>query len=167
MPWLIFNFCGTLVNGYFLWFYQSRMEDMLILLSFVPVICAMSGNIGVQSSSIVVRGLATGKIDFTNIRKTITKEFAIGLIIGLVCGILGGIIGFVLHHNLILGIVVFPAMFVAITVGSMLGVLVPLFFKKINIDPAVASGALISTSNDLIAINTYFLLAALCLKIIK
>ena len=167
MPWLIFNFCGTLVNGYFLWYYQSKMEEMLILLSFVPVICAMSGNIGVQSSSIVVRGLATGKVDPGNLNKTVTKEFSIGLMIGLVCGILGGIMGFVLHHSFILAIVVFPAMVIAITVASMLGVLVPLFFKKINIDPAVASGALIATSNDLISINIYFSLAALFLKIFK
>ncbi len=165
LPWLIFNFFGTLISGYFLWIYQSKLHDLLILLSFVPVICAMSGNVGVQSSSIVVRGLATGKVDFLNLKKTVMKEFIIGIIIGLVCGLIGSLICFVWHHSMVFGVVVFLAMFIAIAFGSLLGVLVPLFFKKMKIDPAVASGALISTGNDLVAINSYFLLAAIFMKV--
>lgn len=164
LPWLIFNFFGTLISGYFLWAYQSRLQDLLALLAFVPVIMAMSGNIGVQSTSIVIRGLAIGRVDMLNLRKTVLKEFIIGIIIGLVCGLIGGLIGFVWQHSM-LGIVVFFAMFVAITFGALMGVLVPILFKKIKIDPAVASGALIATANDLVAINIYFLLAALLMKV--
>jgi magnesium transporter len=165
LPWLIFNFFGTLLSGYFLWLYQSKLPDLLALIAFVPVICAMSGNIGVQSTSIVIRGLATGKIDLLNLKKTIMKEFNIGIITGLICGVLAGIIGYLWHGNIRLGIVVFFSMFIAIAFGALMGVLVPLFFKKIKIDPAVASGALIATANDLVAINIYFLLAALLMKV--
>jgi magnesium transporter len=165
LPWLVFNFFGTLLSGYFLWIYQSSFPDILALLTFVPVICAMSGNIGVQSTSIVIRGLATGRIDFLNLRKTIVKEFVIGAIIGLICGFMGGLIGSLWHHNMVLGVVVFLSLFIAITFGALMGVIVPLFFKRIKIDPAVASGALIATANDLVAINIYFLLAALLLKV--
>jgi magnesium transporter len=165
LPWLIFNFFGTLISGYFLLFYQSKLPDLLALLAFVPVIMAMSGNIGVQSTSIVIRGLATGKVDLMNLKKTIMKEFIIGIIIGLICGVLGGMIGYLWHGNIRLGIVVFLSMFIAISFGALMGVLVPLFFKKIKIDPAVASGALIATANDLVAINIYFLLAALLMKV--
>jgi magnesium transporter len=164
LPWLVFNFFGTLISGYFLWMYQSRLTDLLALLAFVPVICAMSGNIGVQSTSIVIRGLATGRVDFSNLRRLILKESAVGLIIGLVCGMLGGVIGLLWQASWLIGIVVFVAMFVAIAFGALLGVLVPLFFKKIKIDPAVASGALIATANDLVAINIYFLFAAFMMK---
>jgi magnesium transporter len=164
LPWLVFNFFGTLLSGYFLWMYQSRLTDLLALLAFVPVICAMSGNIGVQSTSIVIRGIATGRVDFSNLRKLILKESAVGLIIGLICGILGGVIGFVWQQSWLIGIVVFVAMFIAIAFGALLGVLVPLFFKKIKIDPAVASGSLIATTNDLVAINIYFLFAAFMMK---
>ncbi|MBM4311365.1 MAG: magnesium transporter [Deltaproteobacteria bacterium] len=164
LPWLVFNFFGTLISGYFLWLYQSKLTDLLALLAFVPVICAMSGNIGVQSTSIVIRGIATGRVDFSNLRKLIFKESAVGLIIGLVCGLLGGLIGFLWQASWLIGIVVFVAMFIAIAFGALLGVLVPLFFKKIKIDPAVASGSLIATTNDLIAINIYFLLAAFMMK---
>ena len=165
LPWLVFNFFGTLLSGYFLWVYQSKLPDLLALLAFVPVICAMSGNIGVQSTSIVIRGLATGRIDLLNLRKTILKEFVIGIIIGLICGLLGGLIGFFWQDSLALGIVVFLALLIAISFGALMGVIVPLFFKKIKIDPAVASGAMIATANDLLAINIYFLLAAVFMNI--
>lgn len=164
LPWLVFNFFGTLASGYFLWLYQSKLTDLLALLAFVPVICAMSGNIGVQSTSIVIRGIATGRVDFSNLRKLVFKESAVGLLIGLVCGLLGGVIGFVWQSSWLIGIVVFVAMFIAISFGALLGVLVPLFFKKIKIDPAVASGSLIATTNDLVAINIYFLFAAFMMK---
>lgn len=164
LPWLVFNFFGTLLSGYFLWMYQSRLTDLLALLAFVPVICAMSGNIGVQSSSIVIRGIATGRVDFSNLRKLIFKEYTVGLIIGLVCGIMGGVIGFLWQGSWLIGIVVFVAMFIAISFGALLGVLVPLFFKKIKIDPAVASGSLIATTIDLGAINIYFLFAAFMMR---
>lgn len=166
LPWLIFNFFGTLLSGYFLWLYQSRLQDLLALLAFVPVICAMSGNMGVQSTSIVIRGLATGRVDFLNLRRTIVKESIVGVVIGCICGLLGGAIGSIWHQSLSLGIVVFLAMFVAIFFGALTGVLVPLFFKKIRIDPAVASGALIATANDLVAINIYFLLAGVLMKVV-
>jgi magnesium transporter len=165
LPWLVFNFFGTLLSGYFLWVYQSKLPDLLALLAFVPVICAMSGNIGVQSTSIVIRGLATGRVDLLNLRKTILKEFVIGIIIGLICGLLGGLIGFFWHHSMALGIVVFLSLLIAISFGALMGVIVPLFFKKIRIDPAVASGAMIATANDLLAINIYFLLAAVFMKV--
>jgi magnesium transporter len=165
LPWLVFNLFGTMLSGYFLWVYRSTLQDVLALVTFVPVICAMSGNIGVQSTSIVIRGLAIGRIDLLNLRRTVLKEFIIGIITGLICGIIGGLVGFLWHHSMVLGIVVFLAMLIAIAFGALMGVLVPLFFKKIKIDPAVASGALISTANDLVAINVYFLLAAMLLKV--
>ncbi len=164
LPWLIVNLFGTLVSGYFLWVYESTLKDLLALVTFVPVICAMSGNVGVQSTSIVIRGLATGKVDFLNLGKTVSKEFIIGIIIGVACGIIGGLIGLLWHNNLTIGFSVFLAMFLTITFAALMGVTVPLFFKKIRIDPAVASGALVTTANDLIAINTYFLLAGFLLK---
>ncbi|MCP4714473.1 MAG: magnesium transporter [Deltaproteobacteria bacterium] len=166
LPWLIFNFFGTLLSGYFLLFYQSKMPDLLALLSFVPVIMAMCGNVGVQSTSIVIRGLATGRVDFSNLKKTISKECTVGIIIGLICGLLAGLIGYLWHQNLALGLVVFLSMFISIAFAALLGVTVPLFFKKIKIDPAVASGALIATGNDLIAVNIYFLMAAFFMQVL-
>jgi magnesium transporter len=164
LPWLMFNFFGTLVSGYFLYMYQSRLQDLLALLAFVPVICAMSGNIGVQSTSIVIRGLATGRVDFSNLGRTIGKECIVGCIIGIVCGVVGGLVGVIWQSRVVLGLIVFLSMFIAIFFGAFMGVVVPLLFKKIKIDPAVASGALITTANDLVAINVYFLLAAVLTK---
>ncbi len=166
LPWLVFILFGTLLSGYFLWVYESTLKELLALVTFVPVICAMSGNVGVQSSSIVVRGLATGKIDFLNLRKMVLKELVVGIVIGLICAFIGTFIGMVWHGNMVLGISIFLAMFITITFAAFTGVLIPIFFKKMRIDPAVASGALVTTSNDLIAINIYFLLASVLMKTI-
>lgn len=164
LPWLVFILFGTLLSGYFLWVYESTLKELLALVTFVPVICAMSGNVGVQSTSIVIRGLATGKIDFMNLKRMVLKEFVVGIVIGLICALIGAGIGLIWHGNMILGVSIFLAMFITITFAAFTGVLIPVFFKKIKIDPAVASGALVTTSNDLIAINIYFLLAALLMK---
>lgn len=166
LPWLVFILFGTLLSGYFLWVYESTLKELLALVTFVPVICAMSGNVGVQSTSIVIRGLATGRIDFLNLRKMVLKELMVGIIVGLICAFIGACIGMLWHGNMVLGVSIFLAMFITITFAAFTGVLIPIFFKKIKIDPAVASGALVTTSNDLIAINIYFLLASMLMKTI-
>jgi len=166
LPWLAFILFGTLLSGYFLWLYQSTLTELLALITFVPVICAMSGNVGVQSTSIVIRGLAIGKIDFLNLRKLVAKELAVGTLIGLVCAVVGGLIGYIWHHNMVLGISIFLAMFITIAFAALVGIVTPLLFKKIKIDPAVASGALVTTTADIIAINIYFILAAFLMKVL-
>jgi len=164
LPWLVFILFGTLLSGYFLWVYESTLKELLALVTFVPVICAMSGNVGVQSTSIVIRGLATGRIDFLNLKKMVLKELVVGIVIGLICAFIGACIGVLWHGNMIMGVSIFLAMFITITFAAFTGVLIPVFFKKMKIDPAVASGALVTTSNDLIAINIYFLLASWLMK---
>lgn len=166
LPWLVFILFGTLLSGYFLWVYESTLKELLALVTFVPVICAMSGNVGVQSSSIVVRGLATGKIDIVNLRKMVLKELFVGIIIAMICALIGTFVGMVWHGNIIMGISIFLAMFITITFAAFTGVMIPVFFKKIKIDPAVASGALVTTSNDLISINIYFVLAGMLMKML-
>ena len=95
----------------------------------------------------------------------VLKEFIVGIVIGLICASIGACIGVVWHGNMVLGVSIFLAMFTTIAFAAFTGILIPIFFKKIKIDPAVASGALVTTSNDLIAINIYFLLAAMLMKV--
>ncbi len=94
----------------------------------------------------------------------VLKELVVGIVIGLICAFIGACIGVLWHGNMIMGVSIFLAMFITITFAAFTGVLIPVFFKKMKIDPAVASGALVTTSNDLIAINIYFLLASWLMK---
>jgi magnesium transporter len=157
LPWLLANLAGGLVTGYLLWQFSLTFPDMAVLISFAPVIAAMGGNVGTQSSTIVVRGFATGRIDYANLSRFMTRELAIGVIMGLSCGLAVGLIARLWHGMPILGFTVGVAMSAAITVSAIMGVLVPVLFRLIKIDPAIAAGPLVTTINDIVGITIYYL----------
>ena len=165
-PWLLTNLFGGLITGYFLWLFKVTIQDVLALVTFIPVITAMGGNAGLQSSTIMIRGFATGRIAFARLRTILFKEIRVGIIMGLACGIVVGIVGALWHGNPAIGVVVCAAMFIAISVACTMGALVPFFFRKINIDPAIASGPFVTTANDISGILIYMGTATIFLKYI-
>ncbi len=164
LPWLITNLFGGLVTGYLLWLFKVTIKDMLALITFVPVITGMGGNVGVQSSSIMVRGFATGKVNLGRVKQFLIREILIGFLMGSICGVVVGLVGYLWHHNFVLGLVVGIAMMAAMTVAATMGTLVPTFFRKIHVDPAIASGPFVTTSNDIVGILIYLTTATLILK---
>ncbi len=163
-PWLLTNLLGGLITGYLLWLFEITIRDVLVLVTFIPVITAMGGNAGLQSSTIMIRGFATGRIEYARLTSIIFKELRVGLIMGLICGSVVGIVGALWHGNLIIGIVVCVAMVIAMTVACMMGALVPSFFRKVHIDPAIASGPFVTTANDITGIVIYMGTATLLLQ---
>jgi magnesium transporter len=159
LPWLLATVAGGLLSGFLLWQFKVSFPEMLALMTFIPVIAAMCGNVGTQSSTIVVRGFATGRVDFDNLGRFLTRELAIGIIMGIVCGLVVGLTAHLWHGNAMLGWTVGVAMSAAITVSAMMGVLVPVVFRLIKIDPAIAAGPLVTTGNDVIGITIYYLVA--------
>jgi len=166
LPWLITNLFGGIVTGYFLWFFKVTVKDLFALITFIPVITAMAGNVGIQTSTIMVRGIATKKIDLENLMVLVLKELKVGTIIGCVCGIVAGAAASFWHHNPLLGVVVGISMLLAIIFAAITGAVVPALFKKINIDPAVAAGPIVATVNDIIGILIYMFTATLLLKLL-
>ncbi|MCD6526921.1 MAG: magnesium transporter [Desulfuromonas sp.] len=156
LPWLLVNLLGGVVTGYLMWWFQLTLKEVIALIAFIPVITGMGGNVGSQSATIVVRGFATGRIDFTTMRQVFFKELRVGLIMGLVCGLTVAGIATIWHHNAYLGLVVGVAMVTAMTVAATMGVLAPAFFKRIGVDPAIASTPFVQTSNDITGILIYF-----------
>lgn len=156
LPWLITNLFGGVITGYLMWLFKVTLEAVIALISFIPVITGMGGNVGGQSSTIVVRGFATGKIDFSTLRHVFFKELRVGLIMGAICGVVIAFIAYAWHGNPYLGLVVGIAMSTAITVAACMGVLATSFFKKIGIDPAIASSPFVQTANDITGILIYF-----------
>ncbi len=159
LPWLIATLIGGIVVATLIRNFQATLQQVIALAFFIPVITGMGGNIGIQSSTITVRGLATGNIDLNHIKGVIYKEIRQALIMGVVCGVVVGIVAYLFDNNPVLGLVLMVAMFVAILVAALIGVLVPLLFEKINIDPAIASGPFITTANDITGVLIYFLMA--------
>jgi magnesium transporter len=165
-PWLITNLLGGLITGYLLWLFEFTIRDVLALITFIPVITAMGGNAGLQSSTIMIRGFATGRIEYARLTSIIFKELRVGIIMGLICGSVVGIVGTLWHGNPIIGIVVCVAMIISMTVACTMGALVPSFFRKIHIDPAIASGPFVTTANDITGILIYMGIATILLQYI-
>ncbi|WP_020676870.1 magnesium transporter [Geopsychrobacter electrodiphilus] len=156
LPWLLTTLCGGVLTGFLMWVFRATLEQAISLISFIPVITGMGGNVGGQTSTIVVRGFATGRIDFSMLRKIFFRELRVGLIMGSICGMTIAAVAYVWHHNLYLGLVVGVAMAVAISVAACMGVLAASFFKKVGIDPAIAASPFVQTVNDITGILIYF-----------
>jgi magnesium transporter len=176
LTWLLPCLIGTGVTALVLMFFHDRFHiDNLSLiytaaLAFVPMIAAISGNAGLQTSAIVVSGLATGHLVALRLSQVFTREVRIALLVALSCGLLGGIACALLLHTKGLenGIkvtrLVFAfstAMFSAIMVATTLGLFLPFLFRRIGIDPAISSGPLVTTANDSISVAIYMSLTLL------
>jgi len=159
LPWLIATLCGGVIVAVLIKNFQLTLEKVIALAFFTPIIADMGGNVGTQSSTITTRGLATGYVVSGQIKSILIKELKIGIIMGLVCGLTVGTVGFWLGRNPILGVVLAGAMFGAIVVAALTGIIMPLFFNKLHIDPAIASGPFITTINDITGVLIYFTLA--------
>lgn len=164
LPWLLTNLFGGLLTGYLMWLFKITLKEVLVLVTFIPVITGMGGNAGIQSSTIMVRGLATGVIGIESLWRVILKEVRVAVIMGGACGLLVGLVAFFWHGKAVLGVVVGFAMMGAISVANIMGALMPALFKKLKIDPAVASGPFVTTSNDVTGILIYMAIATLFLK---
>lgn len=159
LPWLITTLFGGIIVASLIKYFQLTLEKVIALAFFIPVITGMGGNIGIQSSTITVRGLASGQIVFGEIRKALFKELKQALIMGVVCGVVVGLVAYYLGKSPLLGFVLMTSMFIAILVAALMGVAIPLLFEKINIDPAIAGGPFITTANDITGVLIYFMLA--------
>ncbi len=158
LPWLVSNMFGGLVTGWLLWLFQVRLTDAVFLISFVPVINAMAGNMGVQSSTIMVRGFAVGRVNYANLFSMLCKEVRVALLMGLVCGGGVGLVAYLWEGagHVMIGLVVGLAMTGAISNAAILGTLAPALFKKLKVDPAISSGPVVSTLNDITGTLIYF-----------
>jgi len=126
----------------------------------MPLITAMSGNVAVQCSTIIVRGLATGYINISTPVQILLKEIRIGFFIAVTCGIVAGFSSyFFISNNIKLGFTVGISMLVCLIFASITGTSGPLMLKKLNLDPAISSGPIVTTLNDISALIIYFSLA--------
>lgn len=129
----------------------------------MPVVAAMGGNAGVQSSAIIVQGLANNTLKSKNILPKLAKEFTVAMINGLVCSALLLMFNVLIGHGYDLSIVVSTALITVIIFASLLGTITPLILERFKIDPALATGPFITTINDVIGLGVYFSLGRLLL----
>ncbi|NOZ76535.1 MAG: magnesium transporter [Euryarchaeota archaeon] len=164
MPWLVFALVGDgLFNSWLLKSYQRGLEDAIVvtLALFIPVIMTMGGNVGVQSSTLFVRRVATGELG--DYGRYFLREIKIGLIMGGLVGAGVAGVAIVLINEPSIGVVVGAAMFCTMALASVTGVLIPKAFERLGIDPAISSSPFITTIQDILGLFIYFSLASLLL----
>lgn len=155
LPWLVAGLFGGILAAVVINQFEDSLEKMIALSFFFPVVMAMAGNTGTQAAAVAVRGLATGDIGMVNIGKRLWLELKVALLNGIICGILlGAIVGCWLS-DYGLGAVVALAQILIIVNSGFIGAAVPFAFKKINVDPALATGPFVTTTNDIMGLFIY------------
>ena len=168
-PWLLVTLCAGLVTASAMSYFKNSAWFIYVLF-FVPLIAGMSGNVGIQCSTIMVRSLSSGELTVGGRRKAVIKELLIGLMIGLIFGLCCGIVVFFLNHfgiyqagsePILAGAIVSFGILGACMTATLLGAMSPFFFARFNIDPAVASGPIVTAFNDVLSTLMFFLVASL------
>jgi magnesium transporter len=156
--WLTILVIVGFFSGWIMEIYSFQLEAVVALIFFVPVLCAAGGNAGTQSSTVVIRGIATGEIKMNDIVKVFWKELRSGLLIGVAMGVLAGIRA-VIMKDIRLAITVGLAMIVTVIIGTTLGAVFPILLKKIKLDPALMSGPFIASVVDIVSLFVYLHIA--------
>lgn len=163
LPWLITCMLGSIITGLVIQAYEITLAETLALISFIPVITATGGNSGVQASTVVVREIALGSMDFTRVGEEVWRQLKVALGLGLVCGTVLTLLANWWKGSSMVGMIVGISLFLVVVWSNLVGVLIPVIFKKVRIDPAIASGPLITTLNDVIGVFIYLNVATFVL----
>jgi magnesium transporter len=165
LPWLFASCIGGIIAFYIINHFEGSLAKLAYLAAFIPVIMGMGGNIGTQSSTIVVRGLATGRLNKRDTWSVVFKELSIGFILGAVYGILIGSVAQLQYDTFKVALSVGLAVVSSMSIAGLVGSLVPMGFARINIDPAVATGPFVTTAIDIVSVYFYFAIATTLLGI--
>ncbi len=165
LPWLFASCIGGIIAFLVIGHFEGSLSQFAYLAAFIPVIMGMGGNIGTQSSTIVVRGLATGRLTIRDIWKVVGKELAVGLILGVVYGVLIGTVAQFRFSTVAIAFSVGLALICSMSLAALIGSFVPMAFARFHIDPAVATGPFVTTSIDIVSVFFYFQIATILLGI--
>ncbi len=158
LPWLLIGMAGGLTGAHIIGAYNIEENPGMAL--FIPLIAAMGGNVGVQSAAIVVQGLANKSIETSHLAGRLLKELGVGLLNGAICGLVILVASNMLNFGMEISITVSLALICVIVFAALFGTFVPLVLNKYKIDPAIATGPFITTSNDILGLMIYFSIGA-------
>jgi len=164
MPWLLAAFLGGYIGIQFLNMFNATLEKIVALAFFLPIIIAMGGNIGITSMTIVVRGLATGKIAVKQLRLVILKELSVALLLGILYGSLLMLLAYLQFGDVTyLGFVAGVSMFISMLMAAAIGTLMPIVLHLLKVDPAIATGPFVTSTVDSLGILVYLGMATMLL----
>ncbi|MBW2004604.1 MAG: magnesium transporter [Deltaproteobacteria bacterium] len=155
LPWLLLCLLGELLSAIVINHFHGSLEKILALSFFIPVVMALGGSTGNQAATVVIRGLATGEISIVHTGRRLLTELRVALINGILCGILLGIVVAFWLSDPKLGVGIGVSLITVILFSGSFGAFVPFLLRKFNIDPALAAGPFITTSNDILGLLIY------------
>jgi len=159
VPWLLFSIIGGLIAGTVIESYEQTLQSVVVLAFFIPLIMNIGGNVGTQSSTILVRGMTLGQIHEQNYFKFVAREGLTGLSIGAVIGSLSGLAAYLWQGNPTVGIVIALSMTLTCFTASIIGYMIPLTAEKLGRDPAAISDPMVTTIQDITSLLIYFTVA--------
>ncbi|MDE1205359.1 MULTISPECIES: magnesium transporter [Tenacibaculum] len=158
LPWLFLGLIGGIGAARIMGFFEGALEENAILFMFTPLIAAMAGNVGVQSSAIIVQGLANDDVK-GSVTNRLLKEMSLAAVNGLVLAVILFFFIWIWKGDITIASAISSSLFTVIIVAGLVGTFIPLFLDKRGIDPAIATGPFITTSNDIFGILIYFWIA--------
>ena len=167
MPWLLASFIGGLGSMVIIGRFESSIQEIAALASFIPIVLGMGGNVGTQAATIVTRGIALGRIDGNQFASVISREILTGVLLGVAYGLVLAAIVALLHgspaegqlwHPWQLATTVSLGITSCMTIAATVGGAFPILFQRLGIDPAIAAGPFVTTSVDIIGIGVYFII---------
>jgi magnesium transporter len=164
LPWLMVNLVTAFVAALVVWTFQDTISVVTALAVFMPVVAGMGGNAATQTLTVIVRGIALGELTWSNTRKALFKEAAVGLGNGLVCGLIAGLIVWLLRGDPWLGLILAMAMVINMFVAATAGTLIPLSLRALKVDPALASSVFITTLTDVFGFLSFLGLGTLFIR---
>ncbi len=164
LPWLILSFMGEILSAFIIKSFEGTIQQIIASTFFIPLVMAMGGSSGQQSSIIVVRGLGTGEISLKDTGRRLRRELSVALLNGFVLALLIFAIIALWNQDYLFGALLSGTLVIIIINASIFGAVIPLFFKKINVDPALATGPFVATFNDVVGMIIYFFLLSIGFK---
>lgn len=167
LPWLFGTMGLELIAGLVIHNFDHVLQQVILLASFMPVISAISGNVGLQAAAIVVRGLDTGHVTLADWRRHVSRELSTSLIMAVCCGLVLGIVGAIWSRHLPFGLVIGGAMTASMLTAGLMGTLIPMLSKRLGFDPATTAGPFETAFQDIIGFGVFLWLASLLVDFIK
>ncbi len=163
--WLLLLVAVGFLSGWVMEKYAFQLQAVVALVFFIPVLLGSGGNAGTQSSTVIIRGMATGEIKMKDLLKVFKKEFFTGLLVGVIMGFFATARALIMQRNPLLGVVVGMTMVITVMLATILGALLPLLFKKLKLDPALMSAPFITSILDVVVIFLYLQIAIFLFKL--
>jgi len=161
IPWLLILMFTSIITGTIITRYENAFAAIPLLVSFIPMLMDTGGNCGSQSATLIIRGIALDEIRFTDLFKVMFKEFRISLIVGAFLALANGVRIFIQYHNPGLAVVIACSLMGTVIMAKLVGCILPLLAKKVNLDPAIMASPLITTLVDTFSILIYFNIATI------